>query len=706
LKDRKNNIQVTIVYIIIALCFLPNVLNFFSIFSTSEDEEANSINDYARIIDMDYKAVLVDEPDSEGKIVVTERMTFDIHAASKNNGFWELWRDLCEDNIDGVRVHYKVNSVKQILPDGTEVVWPESPQLYWDDWDYESTNTYLGPGKWFHSPGPYNEYAQDYECVFFYIDNVYRDKMTFEIEYEMYNAALRYGDCSDLYIAMYSGDTTKYLESFNAEILIPEKDMPKAENYKFTTYGTKDFSFPVKESKTKNPGYHTFYFNLDKDDLKFKKTNEFIEFDLVSYGEDKHKFTDYASINDYYNDYVLDEIWEEQNEYAMQAIVWGKIKLGVAAVCGTLGFIVLIFGITKIPRYRKKYKINTSNHKNTLFRDIPSDLDPKFAAALVHCKEKKSEDDASVYSAILLSLARKGYITLKDSAGDILIILNDRDNDIQPFQDIDEASDSLVLDEFAENHEPLTPSEIYYLNLIKRHTVDAIYMDSLRAEILDDYTYTSNFDSNIEKIVVNLGVKEKYFQKPTFKLPRLKLASSGVTHIIFGIIFLLLNLLTFQTPIEFAYGSLFLLGIICISLGIYFKTQSHKFVLLTEYGEEEYKKWKGLYNFLKSDTLISERTFIELPLWEKYLVYATAFGISEKVVEAIKVRCPQFEMTDSIVSKNHSRIRTSGTHFHSTIRSSRHASIANSYGGGGSGSSGGFGYGGGGRGGGGGGGGH
>ena len=121
--------------------------------------------DYARITDVDYKAILVDEPSSKGKIVVKERVTFDIHAASKNNLFWELWRDLPESYIDGVKVDYKVNSVKQILDDGTKITYSESPKLYWDDSDYTSKR--YGPGKWYHSEGPYNESARNYECVFF-----------------------------------------------------------------------------------------------------------------------------------------------------------------------------------------------------------------------------------------------------------------------------------------------------------------------------------------------------------------------------------------------------------------------------------------------------------------------------------------------------------------------------------------------------------
>ena len=47
-----------------------------------------SSNDYARITDVSYKAVVMDEKNNGGKMLITERLTFDIHAASKDNLFW------------------------------------------------------------------------------------------------------------------------------------------------------------------------------------------------------------------------------------------------------------------------------------------------------------------------------------------------------------------------------------------------------------------------------------------------------------------------------------------------------------------------------------------------------------------------------------------------------------------------------------------
>ena len=57
--------------------------------------------DYARITDVNYKAIVLDEPNNSGKVKVTERLTFDVHAVSKDNLYWELWRALPESVVDG-----------------------------------------------------------------------------------------------------------------------------------------------------------------------------------------------------------------------------------------------------------------------------------------------------------------------------------------------------------------------------------------------------------------------------------------------------------------------------------------------------------------------------------------------------------------------------------------------------------------------------
>lgn len=681
-------------FFLIGMFLLPILSEYSYVF---EDVSLNP-NDYARITDVEYRAVVMDEPGSEGSVRITERLTFDVHAASPSNGFWELWRDLPEDYIDGVKVDYTVLSVKQILPDGTEIVYEESPKLYWDDYDYVSS--YYGPGKWYHSEGPYSEYDAQYECVFFYIDNVYREEMVFEIEYEMHNAALRYNDCSDLYLAMYSEDTIKYLQSYKAAILFPNKDMPRQGNYEVYTYGTNANAFPVMESATAVPGYYTFYFVLDEDDLQFRPYNEYIEFDLVSYGDDRHIFTEYAPWNYYSSDDVLDEIREEQQDYATAPVTYKVAKFVVLQIFLVLAALVLAYAFTAGLRARRKHVFYQPTVDIDYYRDIPSNLDPNFAAALVFSKHKAPKDDSGVYSAILLSLARKECIELRQLGGDDVQIIINRNS---PQFRLQSAVSVPTVETPFKNCEPLTTCEKYYFDLLVRHSAaGSITMSTLQQRVSSDYQNTDSFVRNMTNSVVNIGVKEGYFQKADYAQPKRKMRSSAKFLWVTGILFItLVNIISYHTRLDLAYGAFFIFGICCMIGSIFLKKESEKYVLLTQFGEDEYEKWRGLYNFLNSDTLMHERTIVELPLWEKYLVYATAFGISEKVIQAISIRCPE---TSSSPVLNNTYYRSSsfrhhsGRSFHSAVRSGSHGAR--------SGGGGGFGYGGGGRGGGGGGGGH
>lgn len=683
----------------------------------SEDISLNP-NDYARITDVDYKAVVVDEPDSQGKVLITERVTFDVHAASTSNPFWELWRDLPEDYVDGVKVDYEVLSVNQILDDGTVIPWAESPQLYWEDSDYVNTRWGLGPGKWYHSKGPYDEDRRRYECVFFYIDGVYREEMTFEIVYEMHNAALRYNDCSDLYLALYSGNTCKYLESFRAQILFPNEDMPSPGNYEVYTYGTNSNEFPVTESATANPGYYTFSFELDKEDLQFRPYNEYIEFDLVSYGNDKHIFTEYAPVNYYSYDDVLDEIYTEQRDYADAPAKARSMKTVVFLICTAITILILLHSFTAGKRLEKKHTFFKPTANYDYYREIPGDLDPKFAAALVFCKQKAPKDDSGIYSALLMSLARKEYISFDETAGGEVRININRDalaesanqiTGLNAIQAANTVTDTTTTPETTETpvktYEPLTPCEEHYLNLLVRHSMaGSVSMDYVQTRVSSDYQDTAAFVKNMKNAIVNIGIKEGYFQKADYLQPKKKLISDSKFYLILGLaVLILFNLTSSRTRLDLAFGGFTLVGLALLISAFYLRKVAPKYILLTQKGEDEYAKWCGLYRFLNSDTLMHERSYVELPLWEKYMVYAAAFGISDKVNQAISIRCPEAASTSSPVLSN-SYCRSTRIRIHS--RGFRTAIRTGSSGGGGSFGGGGFGYGGGGRGGGGGGGGH
>ncbi|MGL6202535.1 MAG: DUF2207 family protein [Lachnospiraceae bacterium] len=679
---KQRYIALLIIIGIIAFIFLPKWFN-----------ESNwSPFDYARITAVDYTAEVVDEPDSDGKVIITERLTFDIHAASQENLFWELWRDLPEEYIDGVKVDYKVNSVKQIMEDGAEVTYQESPKLYWDDYDYINTAGGLGPEKWYYSEGPYSEDLRQYECVLFYVDGLYREEVVFEIEYEMYNAALRYNDASELYLTPYSEDTINFLKSFKGQILFPNDKMPGKGNYDANTYGTNSNTFPFTESENINPGYYTFSFELDESQLKFKSYNQYIEFALVSYGEDKHIFTEYASENDYYNDDVLSELREEQEKYESLPQKYRIIKLVILLLSLAFVFFTIVRILNTNKRMKKKYNFYTSSMTIDYFRDIPSNLDPNFASALVFCKHKPTDNIQDGYAAVMLSLVRKGYIEL---------------DKIRPERGWDFNNVNIIVkykpstEQITVNLEPLTLTEVQYFNLIVRHAFGAeITMASFQKKVSSDFEHTNAFVKNIKNAIITIGISQGYFQKADYKQPRKHLRNWSLALGIMGALLITVgNLILSQTRLDLAYGSFFIIGIGFIAGALQLNKISKKYILLTQYGEDEYVKWRGLYNFLNSETLMKERTVIELVLWEQYLIYATAFGISEKVIKALNIRCPEADMSPVLRNPyfRSRRFYSSGRSFRSATRTASFTSRSGSFGGG---------YGGGGRGGGGGGGGH
>ena len=79
-------------------------------------------------------------------------------------------------------------------------------------------------------------------------------------------------------------------------------------------------------------------------------------------------------------------------------------------------------------------------------------------------------------------------------------------------------------------------------------------------------------------------------------------------------------------------------------------------IRLTKEGKEELAKWKAFKSFLVDFSRLDMRDVDEVVLWEKYLVYATALGISKKVLDQIKVKIEQInidqDLSDVIIYSN------------------------------------------------------
>lgn len=653
-------------------------------------------NDYTRITAVNYRAEVIDN--AVGTVRVTENVTYNIHCANggiDENLEWEIWRDMPEDqNYDGVRVYYNVISVKRLNDDGSVAFELDEGRLLYEDESWSTWKAYKNT--WYHSEGPYNEYYNRWECVIIYPGGVYREVQTYQIEYEIINGAMRYGDCSELYLSMFSGDSCKWLESFTAEILIPQNKMPAINptNYTFNTFGTNSHTFAYTESDTENPGYHTFIMKLDSSQLKFKAYNRYLEFAFVTFGDDEYDKWSFThknvSSNRNYNTNVHARLVREQAQYDALPTTWMWVKLGVLVACIAAAALIIRSAYKKDEQLQKKYNFYRPELPFDKYMEIPSPLDPTFAGAFVMCKHKMTDNVPGGYAAAMLSLTRKGYITVEK---------------IKQDGEWKESNVKIAVLKAEGERQKLTSSEELYFELIRRHAGDGeIKLLAFQEKVSSDYDNTNEFVRKTKQVVKSVGIAENYFQKPDYKrLKREQLTSVLVLLIVGVVLTVLLNCLMPLSRMDLAFGAFFIFGFSIIATAVLRYVLAQKYVLLTQKGEDEYAKWRGLYNFLNGDTLMKEQTPDRVEMWEDYLVYATAFGIPEKVLKALSVKYPDYVTSGRFAHSHilhhhffhsHAFMHTSSRSFHGSTRS---ASRTGRFSGGG-------GYGGGGRGGGGGGG--
>ena len=664
-------------------------------------------NDYCNLTDIKYTAILQDNPDGSASVEITEYLTFDVHAGSKSNTYKELWRELPEEYVDGLRVTYNVKSVSQILDNGQEIYYTETPKMYWEDYDFTENSTMY----WHHSKGT-GRYPDNDESVLIYIPWTYREKMTFKIVYTMNNAALKYNDCSELYLSMYSGNSITKLKSYEADILIPNKLMPST--YDVYTFGTAKSEIPYTHSTTKNLGYNTFSIDLDKKDLKFNYHNRYIEFCLLAYGKDKHIFTKYAPNNNYTSDNVLDECIEENEYYQNQNKKTNETKTIIFAVCVTISVFVVLGALKKVKEIKKKYNFHVPEIDYDIYSTIPSDLDPFFASQLVFMKHPGSSkiDNNEEYAAILLSLMRKKYVKIEKKTTyakwephSTIITLEPITVDYSAQEDANINADnpfaipiySNINTITGEKLEPLSTSERLYYELLERHARrhynNSITIHQLQTAINNDYEYTNAFINDMEnKTAIEIGIMQGYFEPDIkYDTPKKELLNGANISLLLASILFVVSFFSYFSSMALCFGAYIILGLTLLWKNFYYQYEGSNFILFTQYGANEQAKWCGFYNFLHNEKFLKNLDVQDVATWEKYLIYATAFGISEKVVKSLKIHPIRVNIDKSLILNRRSYIHS--RRHHRVSRSFGRSIHISSRGGG----FGGHGYGGGGR---------
>ena len=475
------------------------------------------------------------------------------------------------------------------------------------------------------------------------LDNSH-DIRTYEISYTVKDVIGKYNDYSELYWQFVGKDFEIDAEKITGAIKLPEK-AKNTEEIKVWGH-TEDLNGEI--------------YVTDKDEIKFQLNN----FNSGRYVEVRILFPSdmIISTSRTYNENRYDDVLKEEAKWAKQANLrrkWQEIEEEVILTFVIFVIIALcIIFIEKAAKYGKKLSgINKYKPEQKLdyFRELPEeDVTP--GEALYILKEpynKFSSCFGKIFSATLLNLKLKEYLDLKvektEKSKEKIYInkLKNPDNNLK-------GDEKRILEFIYKAYNKKTEIEIKDLEkYIEKHPAG---VESL----------IKGCEKNIENQLQTNGILDEK-QKEEFS----KYTNLATLYYIFTII-----LLFWAFPVSII---LLINGIICSKI-------KKNVNVLTQKGVNSKEKWKGLKNYMEKFSLLDEKEIPAIEVWEKYLVYATVFGISDKVLKQLKTVYPDIDKIDAINTSTymyfmyHSNF---GTSFTSSINSSISSSYSSATGGGG-----------------------
>ena len=255
----------------------------------------------------------------------------------------------------------------------------------------------------------------------------------------------------------------------------------------------------------------------------------------------------------------------------------------------------------------------------------------------------------NIFSANLLNLKLKGYIDFRIEKEN----KNKEKTYIKCKKDIKSKSKKVKEEE----------KEIFYF--IK----DAI-KENEEIEINKLEEYISNNSEKVQKLIEKCQkniedelIKEKILNKEEKDQYKQYKEKAGIYYLM---VFFSLVCGAFPLSIVFLID-----GIICSKI-------TKRTNVLTQEGINKKEKWNGIKKYMEDFSLIDKKEIPEIVIWEKYLVYATAFGIANKVLKQLKTVYPNIDELDTINTSTYIYFMYH-SNFSTDFSSSINSSISSAY---------------------------
>ena len=444
----------------------------------------------------------------------------------------------------------------------------------------------------------------------------------FQISYKIENVINSYKDCQEFYWKFLDESNSIPCKKIIGKIILPE-EVSNIENLKVWGHG--NFKGEINRISTSEVDF----------DVNNLNAGNMLEVRVVS----KDKIFNVQ--NNEYNYNMLDNILEEEDAWSKSTnenIKVYRIFIGVLILIYIIILAFLIKNFVTFFKISRQSGDGINKIEIKYFRDIPREESstPGEGAFLYYYNDdfkwydKKQSD---LVAANILNLCLKGYI-------------------------IFEKKDKKINISIAKTEEGLKNDEIEIYYLIK----DAIGKDDY-IEVSDLKKFAKEKFNKYSKHVTKMvsSIKENLYNEEIIDKKKEKLynkTKSGSETIYAGLLItIILYFATGLIPINsIGYISVWgidLLGIVLdlvivllppaillILIDRLHNKARNNICMFTQKGEDERTEWKGLARFLKDYSKIDEKGVFDIVIWEKYLVYATALGISDKVIEELHAKYP------------------------------------------------------------------
>ncbi len=452
----------------------------------------------------------------------------------------------------------------------------------------------------------------------------------YQITYEVNNVINSYNDCQEWYWQLLEeGKNAIPVRKVTGTITLPS-NVQNMDNLRVWGHG--QINGNIEKVNT----------NTVKFEIKNLQPKAMLELRIVTldkmFNVIENKTNDYNKLNSIINE---ETNWANQTNLNAQG---PKIFIIVFFIIYIFFIIKLVIKIIRYIKVDIKENSGVTLKEIKYYRDIPREKDstPNEAVYLYNFNKRTLDNkkvQAEMISSTILDLVLKKIIALSSEKDKIYVkILVEKPENLKP----DELEVFFLLKHAGEGKERF---EIKDLNkFAKRHYQE--YSDSINKLV-----------NSARNSLYNLKLIDKK-QESLYATLENKLSNISYTIKVYEF-FIIFLLVTYIPPINSALANNIgvgmqnnLLGILIIMLPLAIlncikwslqsrKGMSKKIAVLTQEGADEKEKWKALARYMLDYSLIEEKGVLDLVLWEKYLVYATAFGISDKVIEELKAKYPQ-----------------------------------------------------------------